>query len=91
MNNQEKKTEPSIFDWMVKLFEFPATILITLMWACRFLYLAKKRQFETEDFSNALLRVWKENVDYASFHLFLWKMPITIIFWSSLIFFMIFL
>ena len=91
MNNQEKRIQPSIFDWLVKLFEFPATLTISTMWVIKFIYLAKKRQFENEDFSNALLRIWKENVDYASFHLFLWKMPVTIIFYSSLIVFMIFL
>ncbi len=91
MNNQEKKIRPSIFDWMVTLFEFPATLIISMMWVLKFIYLAKKRQFDTEDFSNALFRIWKENMDYASFHLFLWKMPVTIIFYVSLILFMIFL
>ena len=77
MNNQEKKIRPSIFDWMVTLFEFPATLIISMMWVLKFIYLAKKRQFDTEDFSNALFRIWKENMDYASFFLFLWKMGFT--------------
>jgi hypothetical protein len=91
MKNEENKMKPSIFDWMVKLFEFPAVLLIASVWAVKFIYEAKRRQFEKEDYSNSLLRYWKENVDYASFHLFLWKMPVTIIFWSSLIFSIIFL
>lgn len=91
MKNQENDTKPSIFDWMVKLFEFPAVILIALVWGLKFIYEAKKRQFDKEDYGNALLRYWKQNVDYANFSLFLWKMPVTIIFWSALIFLIIFL
>jgi hypothetical protein len=91
MKNQENEMKPTIFDWMVKLFEFPAVILIAIIWFAKFMYEAKKRQFENEDYSNAILRIWKENVDYANFFLFLWKMPVTILFWSSLICFMIFL
>lgn len=93
MKNKKENPESApwliLTSWLITIFEFPAVLLISLVWVIRLLVLLKRYRREDETILNTFVRlanVLSNDIDYS---LFRWKMFITMIFYISLILFMI--
>jgi hypothetical protein len=88
---KNRNLKPTTVDWLITIFEFPAVIFLCLAWALRIVQLTLKSKMENETTLESFVRVVKTIQDTAAYSIYRWKMFITVVFYSSLILFMIFL
>lgn len=88
---KNNKLKPTITDWLITIFESPATFLLCLLWVIQVLRITKRTKMESESILECFVRTIKEWQHVINYSIFRWKMFVTLVFYSSLILFILFL